>query len=80
MIIIFYTHTYIFRGEKGYIRIKRTSIADVPCGVDIDPADGVACEGDLTPEKVCGTCGILYDTVIPLGAKLANQPTDKPHP
>jgi cathepsin L len=30
--------------------------------------DGTACAGDDTPKKVCGTCGILYDSAYPLNA------------
>ncbi len=52
--------------SSGYIRIKRTPVNEVTCGEDIDPADGVACAGDTTPEKVCGTCKFLFynDTAL----------------
>ena len=30
---------------------------------------GTACAGDNTPVKVCGTCGVLYDSAYPLNAK-----------
>ena len=57
-------------GEAGYIRLSREDSQELMCGMDVTPQDGVACEGDTTPEKVCGTCGILYDTVYPTGAFL----------
>lgn len=57
-------------GEKGYIRLARqASQADVQCGTDSTPADGTACEGDLSPQTVCGTCGILFDTAYVTNAK-----------
>lgn len=59
-------------GEAGYIRLKRTPIPT--CGYDIAPADGTGCKADgvqaLAPQLVCGTCGILFDTAYPIGAKL----------
>ncbi len=57
-------------GEAGYIRLKRESSQDgVVCGIDSTPADGTACESDLSPQDVCGTCGILFDTAYPTNAK-----------
>jgi len=56
-------------GEKGYIRVARKESEDEVCGIDTTPQDGVACAGDNTPEKVCGTCGIIFDTAYPVGAK-----------
>lgn len=55
-------------GEKGYIRLARFDSEEQVCGQDITPLDGSACNGDETPVKVCGTCGILYDTSYPLNA------------
>lgn len=51
-----------FWGERGYIRIKR----DVPgdsgfCLWDVTPQHGSACEDELDPVKMCGSCGILYE-------------------
>jgi cathepsin L len=71
-------------GEDGYIRLKRTdplrelgydSYETNHCKLDITPADGVACvgpDGNATlPEQiVCGTSGILYANVVPVGAHL----------
>jgi len=59
-------------GEKGYIRLARQDnqqMADGTCGTDTTPADGTACEGDLSPQYVCGTCGILFDNVYVTDAR-----------
>jgi len=50
-------------GEKGYIRLKKSST--IQCGVDLHPDDGSGCKGGPATVKVCGTCGILYDTCYP---------------
>jgi len=52
-------------GEDGYIRVRRTSDESSRCGVDSTPKDGVACDGDPPKQTVCGTCGILTDSVFP---------------
>ncbi|OEU08014.1 cysteine proteinase [Fragilariopsis cylindrus CCMP1102] len=67
-------------GENGYIRLKRNdpSTLEDPmsiCKTDNSPTHGVACTGpdqDITPpvELTCGTSGILYANVIPIGAHL----------
>jgi len=69
-------------GEAGYIRLKRVdpSTLDDPesdCGMDVTPADGLACTkddsgNDIVPPaaKICGTSGVLYDSSIPLGGHL----------
>lgn len=56
--------------QAGYIRLKRDSNDSDNCGMDDSPGDGTACEGDTDPVKVCGECGILYDTSYPTGASL----------
>jgi len=69
-------------GEDGYIRLKRTDPSTLKdpssdCKMDITPADGIACTkddngNDIVPKKVsvCGTSGILFDGVVPVGAHL----------
>eukprot|EP00931_Biecheleriopsis_adriatica_P054910 TRINITY_DN32362_c0_g1_i1.p1 TRINITY_DN32362_c0_g1~~TRINITY_DN32362_c0_g1_i1.p1 ORF type:complete len:424 (-),score=104.50 TRINITY_DN32362_c0_g1_i1:95-1366(-) len=52
-------------GEKGFIRILRHDNEEEFCGIDNEPEKGVACEGGPTQITVCGTCGILYDSVVP---------------
>jgi len=55
-------------GEYGYIRLARP--ASEYCGIDVTPQNGVACAGDTDPVKVCGTCGVTFDSAYPIGAKL----------
>lgn len=53
-------------GELGYIRIERPSSGDaVECGEDMHPEVGVECKPYPKKVRVCGTCGVLYDTVAP---------------
>ena len=68
--------------ENGYIRLKRVdpSTLDNPeldCKMDESPADGDACQKDddgkdVTPKavSVCGTSGVLFDGVLPVGGHL----------
>jgi cathepsin L len=60
-------------GESGYIRLLRQSNKEEEeenCGMDTTPQDGTACAGDTNPVKVCGTCGILFDSSYPIGATI----------
>jgi cathepsin L len=69
-------------GENGYIRLKRVDPAtlDDPesaCGIDVTPRDGDSCTIDEhgnhvvpPPQKVCGTSGVLSDSVFPMGGRL----------
>ena len=68
-------------GEDGYIRILRKaakptgSDSSYPmCGIDKTPKDGNGCasEGDAGV-TVCGMCGILSDSFVPVGAYLTEQ-------
>jgi cathepsin L len=71
-----------FWGEDGYIRLKRvdpTTLDDpaIDCKMDVTPADGIACTkdddgNDITPKAVlvCGTSGVLFDGVLPIGGHL----------
>jgi len=52
-------------GEAGRFRLARTDDEDNNCGTDKDPQAGLACEGETDPVTVCGTCGVLYDSVVP---------------
>lgn len=38
------------------------------CGTDTTPSDGTGCNGGPSTVQVCGTCGILYDTLFPVVA------------
>jgi len=53
-------------GEAGYIRLRREPDNAVRCGTDLTPGDGDGCSGGPPTEKVCGSCGLLYDAVYPV--------------
>lgn len=65
-------------GENGYIRLLRRNPSNSNnnlgeqeyCGLDVTPQDGTACADQTQPVKVCGTCGILYDSSYPTGANI----------
>jgi len=48
-------------GENGYIRLARQAVPT--CGTDKTPSDGDGCNNGPPEVTVCGTCGILYDTL-----------------
>eukprot|EP00929_Paragymnodinium_shiwhaense_P002821 TRINITY_DN103124_c0_g1_i1.p1 TRINITY_DN103124_c0_g1~~TRINITY_DN103124_c0_g1_i1.p1 ORF type:complete len:434 (-),score=113.12 TRINITY_DN103124_c0_g1_i1:315-1616(-) len=53
-------------GEDGYIRLLRQNTPEEEeghCGTDHDPAKGIACKPYPDQVRVCGMCGILYDSV-----------------
>jgi len=52
-------------GDKGFIKVKRHDKEDDYRGWDTDAQKGTACEGDPSLVEVSGTCGILYDSVVP---------------
>ena len=58
-------------GEEGYIRIYRDDGEAENCGIQLNPQDNDACEGDFKPRKVCGTCGILAGSSYLNGVTLA---------
>lgn len=58
-------------GEAGYIRVYRAEDESEVCGIQLDPQDNDACEGDHKPRKVCGTCGILSGSSYLRGVHLA---------
>lgn len=53
-------------GEGGFIRMAMTDSEGSYCGMDDQPQLGTACKNETAPVRVCGTCGILYDTSLPL--------------
>jgi len=68
-------------GESGYIRFKRYGEGAEPCGTDSNPADGDACDGDTTPRKYCGECGVLSASSFPTGmSKTPGPPSPTPTP
>lgn len=54
-------------GERGHIRLKRHKgeEEDKYCGWDERPEQGTGCKGGPSKVWVCGSCGILYDSVVP---------------
>jgi len=52
-------------GEGGRIRLLRRDSEGEHCGWDRQPQKGTACKGDPAQVRVCGMCGILYDSVVP---------------
>jgi len=57
-------------GEGGFIRLEMKANEEQHCGWDYDTHAGLACEGDPDKARVCGTCGVLYDSVYPVGVHL----------
>jgi len=52
-------------GEKGHMRVLRHDSEEEFCGWDHQPEVGNACEGGPSKIRVCGTCGMLLDSVVP---------------
>jgi len=52
-------------GENGKIRILMDDSDGEQCGTDKQPLLGTGCKGGPAEVKVCGPCGILYDSVVP---------------
>lgn len=56
-------------GENGHMRIlRRDSHQETEedfCGWDRQPEVGNGCKGGPSKLRVCGTCGMLFDTVVP---------------
>merc|ERR1740130_1400209 len=53
-------------GRGGLIQLIRHDDEDSWCGNDSRPQDGSACDGEADQNvTVCGSCGILYDPVVP---------------
>jgi len=63
-------------GENGDIRIVRHDDEDQWCGTDRKPEEGLGCDGGPKEITVCGTCGLLYDPIIPRGARVETPQTD----
>lgn len=55
-------------GENGYMRILRRDgvhSEEQFCAMDDDPLVGVGCPDGPSTVKVCGSCGMLYDGLVP---------------
>jgi len=55
-------------GENGFMRLQRST----DCGIDTKPLDGTGCAGGPSQITVCGTCGILSDSVYPVGGNVVS--------
>lgn len=53
-------------GENGNIRMLRRDSDDRECGIDSDPKKGTACKDGPSQVTVCGMCGVLYDSALPV--------------
>jgi len=53
-------------GEEGSIRLQRLDEEEKFCGWDHSPQEGSGCKDGPPKVWVCGSCGILYDTVLPM--------------
>jgi len=58
-------------GTGGYINLKRFPDSTSHCGTDSRAHDGTACDGDPSSVKICGMCGILYDSCYATNCTLA---------
>jgi len=54
-------------GEQGFVRLLRHDLKEENsyCGWDKSPEQGTACTGGPKKVWVCGSCGVLYDSVVP---------------
>jgi len=52
-------------GEEGRIKLLRQDSDDEHCGVDHQPEVGTGCDGGPKEVRVCGMCGVLYDSSVP---------------
>jgi cathepsin L len=59
-------------GEDGFIRLEMKENEAEHCGMDHKTHEGLACDGDPDEAWVCGTCGVLYDSVYPTGVHLVD--------
>jgi len=55
-------------GEQGFIKLSRQDdeFEEAHCGWDTSPEVGSGCKGGPSKVWICGSCGILYDAVIPV--------------
>lgn len=54
-------------GEGGHIRVMRQieEKEQKDCGIDKHPEIGTGCKNGPKEVEVCGSCGILYDNIVP---------------
>lgn len=51
-------------GDAGRVKLLRRDSDESECGTDKQPEVGTGCDGGPKEVKVCGMCGILYDSVV----------------
>lgn len=69
-------------GEKGDIRLFRNNDEDSACGTDYHhnpDSEWIACDDGPQRVEVCGSCGILWDPVVPHGAFIMPAPHTEEH-
>jgi len=59
-------------GEAGHIRMIKHADEEQHCGIDNKPQEGSGCDGGPSEITVCGSCGILYEPIIPQGVRIDN--------
>mmetsp|Transcript_78807 Transcript_78807/g.225785 ORF Transcript_78807/g.225785 Transcript_78807/m.225785 type:complete len:405 (+) Transcript_78807:112-1326(+) len=64
-------------GEFGHMRLLRHDDEDAWCGTDNKPKDGVACDGGPSEIRVCGSCGLLYDPLVPTDVRVESGASTK---
>jgi len=57
-------------GEAGHIRMIKHADEEAQCGTDRKPQEGSGCDGGPSEITVCGSCGILYEPLIPQGVRV----------
>lgn len=60
-------------GEHGYVRLLMRENEHTFCGTNKDPHAGTGCDGGPSVVPVCGTCGILFDSVAVKGVHLVDK-------
>lgn len=60
-------------GEHGFIKLERLDDDSAHCGIDNKPEEGTGCLGGPKTVKVCGMCGMLYDSAYPTDGKFITK-------
>eukprot|EP00096_Caligus_rogercresseyi_P011720 TRINITY_DN4704_c0_g1_i1.p1 TRINITY_DN4704_c0_g1~~TRINITY_DN4704_c0_g1_i1.p1 ORF type:complete len:373 (+),score=89.60 TRINITY_DN4704_c0_g1_i1:2-1120(+) len=59
-------------GDNGVLKLKR--YPETQCGYDATPLNGTGCVHDGNDvQRVCGNCGIIFDTSYPIGASFGKS-------
>jgi cathepsin L len=60
-------------GEDGYVRLEMRHNEHKFCGVNNKPHEGTGCDGGPKSVPVCGTCGIMFDSVVAKGVHIQDH-------